>query len=285
LEPVSHYFYSARLKLQFWDWGAEGKPALLLVHGGRDHARSWDWVARSLCERWHVYAFDLRGHGNSAWAPGSAYTIAEYMADLATLADILSPEPVRIVAHSLGGVIALSYAAAFPERVHKVVAIEGLGYPHKHEIHQPLLQQTRRWIHALRRLDARSAPGYATLDEAVARMKEANPRLSDEVARHLTLHGTNRDSDGSLVWKFDNYVRITAPYGTDPEQLGEMWAGIQCPVFMPWGTESFMPLPEGDPRVERIPNCRVKVYENAGHWVHHDRFADFVADTAAFLEG
>lgn len=64
LEPASHYFYSDRLKLQFWDWGTEGKPVLILVHGTRDHARSWDWIARALRDDYHVYALDLRGHGN-----------------------------------------------------------------------------------------------------------------------------------------------------------------------------------------------------------------------------
>src|SRR5215469_10373366 len=64
MEPISHFFYSDRLKLQFWDFGQDGKPALVLVHGGLDHARSWDWVARSLREHYHVYALDLRGHGN-----------------------------------------------------------------------------------------------------------------------------------------------------------------------------------------------------------------------------
>ena len=284
MEPISHFFHSGRLKLQFWDWGNEQKPPLLLIHGGRDHARSWDWVAGALRDTWHVYALDLRGHGNSAWAPGSAYTIAEYVADVASLIDIISPDPIRIISHSLGGVIALSYAAVYPDRVHKVVAIEGLGYPHHHEIHQPLAAQIRRWIAAQRRLNAKNAPGYATLEEAVARMKEANPRLSDEVARHLTLHGTNRDADGSLVWKFDNFVRSTAPYGIGPEELGEMWANIRCPVFMPWGLESFMPLPEGDPRVTRIPHCRIKTYADAGHWVHHDKLRDLVADCAEFLE-
>ena len=283
MEPISHFFYSGRLKLQFWDWGNEARPPVLLIHGGRDHARSWDWVARSLRDSWHIYALDLRGHGNSAWAPGAAYTIAEYVSDVATLIDIIAPGPIRLIAHSLGGAIGLSYAAVYPDRVHRVVAIEGLGYPQHHEIHQPLAAQFRRWITAQRRLIAKSAPGYPTLEEAVARMKEANPRLSDEVARHLTLHGTNRDTDGSLVWKFDNFVRSTAPYGTGPEELGAMWADITCPVFMPWGLESFMPLPDGDPRVERIPNCRIKTYANAGHWVHHDRLEDLVADCAEFL--
>src|SRR6185437_10334902 len=71
MEPISHFFYSDRLKLQFWDYGDDGKPSLVLVHGGLDHARNWDWVARSLREQYHVYALDLRGHGNSAWAPGA----------------------------------------------------------------------------------------------------------------------------------------------------------------------------------------------------------------------
>ena len=90
LEPVSHYYYSDRLKLQFWDWGQDGLPPLLLVHGGLDHARNWDWVARSLREHFHVYAMDLRGHGNSAWAPGAIYSIAEHVLDLATLWSMFS---------------------------------------------------------------------------------------------------------------------------------------------------------------------------------------------------
>ena len=89
LEPVSHYYYSDRLKLQFWDWGRDNLPPLLLVHGGLDHARNWDWVARSLREHFHVYAMDLRGHGNSAWAPGAIYSIAEHVLDVSTLVDVL----------------------------------------------------------------------------------------------------------------------------------------------------------------------------------------------------
>src|SRR5580693_6317669 len=99
LEPVSHYFYSDRLKLQFWDWGqgsdgdrdadGESLPPLLLIHGGLDHARNWDWVARSLRQHFHVYALDLRGHGNSAWAPGAMYSLVEHVLDLSALVDVL----------------------------------------------------------------------------------------------------------------------------------------------------------------------------------------------------
>ncbi|HEV1285211.1 MAG TPA: alpha/beta fold hydrolase, partial [Bryobacteraceae bacterium] len=125
MEPVSHFFYSHRLKLQFWDWGSEGKPALILVHGGLDHARNWDWVARALRDDYHVYALDLRGHGNSAWAPGALYSVAEHVLDLSALADIINAFPVTIIGHSLGGVVGLLYSGVYPDRVKKVVAIEG----------------------------------------------------------------------------------------------------------------------------------------------------------------
>src|SRR5260370_35798864 len=105
MEPISHFFYSDRLKLQFWDYGQDGKPALVLVNGGLDHARSWDWVARALSERYHVFALDLRGPGNSAWAPGASYVLVGHSLDLSALPDIIEQFPMRRVGQSLGGIV------------------------------------------------------------------------------------------------------------------------------------------------------------------------------------
>ena len=74
--PTSHTYFSQRLRLHYVDWGNPGKPPLLLVHGGRDHCRNWDWVAEALRDEWHIIAPDLRGHGDSQWSTDGSYTMA-----------------------------------------------------------------------------------------------------------------------------------------------------------------------------------------------------------------
>jgi pimeloyl-ACP methyl ester carboxylesterase len=283
VEPVSHYYYSHRLKLQFWDWGQDGQPSLILVHGGLDHARNWDWVARALHEDFHVYALDLRGHGNSAWAPGALYSVAEHVLDLSALADIINDFPISLLGHSLGGFIVLQYAGIYPDRVRQVVSIEGLGPPPSHRVHARASERMRRWIEAIRDCERREGRSYASLEAAVARMKEANPHLSDEVARHLTLHGTNWNADGSLIWKFDNYARPFSPYGHNLEDAREILGQITCPVLLFWGMESWSPDPEADGRAAAIKNYRLVRVPRAGHWVHHDQLEVFLTETKKFL--
>lgn len=283
MEPIPHFFYSDRLKLQFWDYGQDSKPAIVLVHGGLDHARSWDWVARTLREHYHVYAIALRGHGNSAWAPGAMYSIAEHVLDLSALLDIIDEFPIRLVGHSLGGGVVLHYAGVYPERVRKAVSIEGLAFTIGDTVRISQAQRIREWIEAVRGVERRQVKSYPDLASAVARMKEANPHLSDEVAEHLTLHGTNWEPNGSLVWKFDNFARLFPPYGHRVDDIVEVYGQISCPVLLFWGLESFFPVPEEDSRRLAIRNHRLIRVAGAGHWVHHDQLDLFLRETAAFL--
>src|ERR1051326_9545345 len=80
---------------------------------------------------------------------------------------------------------------------------------------------------------------------------------SDEVARHLTLHGTNWESDGSLLWKFDNYARAISPLGHHIADSVELFSQITCPTLFFWGTERCLPVPDDDPRYQAIPNHRM----------------------------
>ena len=146
-----------------------------------------------------------------------------------------------------------------------------------------LLAHLRRWVEKVRETEHRAPHSYPDLESAVKRMKEANPHLSDEVARHLTLHGTNWNADGSLSWKFDNFARIMAPFGSQIDEARELWAQIDCPVLLFKGLESWASDPEEDPRATAIRNRRVIRVAKAGHWVHHDQLALFLDETKRFL--
>ena len=102
---------------------------MLLVHGGRDHCRTWDWVAQAFREDYHVIAPDLRGHGDSQWVIGAQYAIIDYVYDMATLIDQKQLQPLTIVGHSLGGNVSLLYSGVFPANVKRLVSVEGWGPP------------------------------------------------------------------------------------------------------------------------------------------------------------
>ncbi len=289
--PSSHQLCSHRLKLNYWDYGGKG-PLVVLVHGALDHARSWDWVAATLRDDYHVYALDLRGHGDSEWSPGALYSVAEHVLDLAalcetlgeTLGDTLGETPLTLIGHSLGGGIALAYTGVFPDRVKKVVSIEGMGPPPTHHSQtDPYPERMRRWIDQVRDIERRAPRVYTDINLAVARMREANPHLSEEVARHLTIHGLKQRADGTYVWKFDPFVRGWPPYGFDSAQARTLFERIECPVLLFRGMESWASNPEKDGRAKALKNYRFINVPNAGHWLHHDQLELFVRETKAFL--
>jgi pimeloyl-ACP methyl ester carboxylesterase len=283
LGPTSHYFYSQRLKLHYVDWGTVGKRPLVLLHGGRDHCRSWDWVALDLRRDFHVVAPDLRGHGDSAWAIGSTYSMIDYVVDVAALLKTLDRFPITIVAHSLGASVALQYAGIYPDRVERLVAIEGLGPPPGLSKPASATARMTQWVREMQALARRQPRPYASIEDAVARMREANPQLSEEQARHLTVHGVIRHEDGTLSWKFDNFVRAVSPYLFNLDDARDIWSHITCPVLLVRGRDSWAPDPDADGRAQAFRNARTVTVDGAGHWVHHDRLAEFLGHVRAFL--
>ena len=284
--PSSHSFVSQRLRLHYVDWGNRSAPPLLLQHGGRDHSRSWDWVARELRHDWHVIAPDLRGHGDSAWSPDGVYSAPAYVYDLAQLIHQQGLAPVTIVAHSLGAMISLRYAGIYPETVRKLVAIEGVGVMSQAQRAlngQPTPERWRRFIAERRALSGRLPRRYATIEQALARMQEENGYLSDEQARHLTLHGVSRNEDGTWSWKFDNYSRSATPVDLSENELHELLRSITCPVLLCHGRDSWAadPVASGDAAFFR--DVQVAEFDHAGHWLHHDRTELFLQTLRAFL--
>ncbi|MGN6690778.1 MAG: alpha/beta fold hydrolase [Sphingopyxis sp.] len=284
--PTSHSFISQRLKLHYADWGNDGAPPLLLVHGGRDHCRSWDWVAEKLADRYHIIAPDLRGHGDSAWAPDGNYEMGAFVYDLAQLIHQLDLAPVTIVAHSMGGNISLRYTGLYPDNVRKLVAIEGLGPSPKVLVERaetPFAERFRKWIDDKRQAAGRQPRRYATLEDALARMAAENSYLTPDQARHLTIHGINRNEDGSWSWKFDNYLNVWPTVDLPQEDIQALWSAITCPTLLLYGANSWASNPEGDGRLEHFKTAKVIEFENAGHWLHHDQFDRFMSTLDEFL--
>src|SRR5260370_75254 len=284
--PTSRIYFSQRLRLHYVDWGNPGAPPLLLVHGGRDHCRNWDWVANALRCDWHVLAPDLRGHGDSQWSPDGNYTMAGYVYDLAQLIHQQELAPVTIIAHSLGGVIALRYSGIYPDCVRKLVAIEGLGACPKRlteRSRRVIAERMQDWIAEQRALSGRIPRRYASIEDAFKRMQDENRHLSPEQARHLTQYGVNQNEDGTYSWKFDNYVRADSPYGMTQNEIVELWGRISCPTLLVYGKESWAANPEGDGRLQRFQDASVVSVDGAGHWVHHDRLQVFLDLLRNFL--
>ena len=284
--PVSRWFFSQRLRLHYLDWGNPDAPPLILLHGGRDHAHSWDDVARALRGSYHVIAPDLRGHGDSAWPASGHYPMTSYVYDLAQLIHSQALAPVAIVAHSLGGNIALRYSGIFPDHIRRLVAIEGMGPGPRSAAERatkPIHERMADWIAQTRTQAAEIPWRYKSVEAALARMQEANRHLSDAMARHLTEHAVNQNEDGTFCWKFDPYVRVWPPIDMTREEIASLWSRIACPTLLVYGRESWATSPAEDGRLAYFHHARVLAVEGAGHWVHHDRQALFIDAIRDFL--
>ena len=287
LGPTSHSYFSQRLRLHYVDWGNPDAPPMILIHGGRDHCRNWDWVAERFRDDYHIIAPDLRGHGDSQWMLGGSYNQIDYVYDIAQLLHQKKMTPVTIVGHSLGGSISLLYTALHPGNVVNLVSIEGMGPPPsmlEGVLNKPMAERLHIWMDDLHKLSGRPVRRYSSLEEAYERMQTENPHLSEEQARHLTIHGSNQNEDGSFSWKFDNYVRSFPPTGVPIEETWAMFKAIKCPTLLVRGLESWASDPIADGRIKNF-SCPldVEAFENAGHWVHHDQLEGFDARTKDFL--
>ncbi len=285
--PTSNNYFSQRLRLHFVDWGNEDAQPLLMIHGGRDHCRNWDWVAHAFRNDYHILAPDLRGHGDSDWMVGGNYNTLDYVYDIAQLLHQNTTGPVKIIAHSMGGSVALTYAGLYPESVSRLIVIEGMGPSPKmlkESKELPVEKRLTDWVDGMRSSSGRMPKRYNTLEEALARMQSENPHLSAEQARHLTVHGSIRNEDGTYSWKFDNYVRNFSPAQLPPKSVFHLYGRITCPTLLIRGTESWASDPEKDGRMQYFRNARVENIPNAGHWVHHDQLDTFLDLSSDFLK-
>jgi pimeloyl-ACP methyl ester carboxylesterase len=280
--PADRFYESQGLRLHYTDWGNDTAPSLILIHGGRDHSRSWDEVARALQPHLHVMAPDLRGHGDSDWTKGSSYSLSDYVYDLTCLVRSASVHQTAIVGHSMGGMIGLMYAGAYPDRMSHLAVLDGVtvlpGLPRA-----PIHERITEWVAQLDRIAEQKTRGYRTIAEAAERMSAHNKRLTPEQALHLASHGVKRNADGGYSWKFDEYQKARAPYRLSPDDHIALWSRITCPTLLLRGDESFLPDLETAGALAHFRQPKLVTIAGAGHWLHHDKLDEVLGVLRPFL--
>lgn len=261
-----------------------------MLHGWMDVSASFQFVVDALRRNWHVVAPDWRGFGLTDRAGGGTYWIPDYLADLdALLSHFFPDEPAQLVGHSMGGNVAMLYAGVRPERVAKLVNLEGYGLQNAAPELAP-----RRYAEWLREeWDPPTIGDYASREEVMARLMKNNPRLTKEKAHFLAAHWAAPDAAGRwhilgdpahkrvnpILYRVDEalacWARITAPV---------LWVEADHPHFMRWTEDRQAARAEVDRRIAFIPNAKRARVDNAGHMLHHDQPQAVAALMESFFE-
>lgn len=265
-EPTQRFVESQRVRIAYWDWGNDGAPPLVLVHGGRDHARSWDRIAEAFRDDYHVVAPDLRGHGDSDWTPGGTYGLPDNALDVVRVIEAVGA-PARVLAHSYGGSVCLVAAGTYPDHFAALAAIEGT-----HSLNPADGEMGPRWLRAwgdrARGFEGRAPRVYPDLAAAAERVHEANPRLPDDLVPHIAAYAA-KPVEGGYIWKYDPWVNARTSMEIRRDELPRFWAAVTCPVLLVFARET---RPNQRPDAERFfRDARTVRIDDAGHWVHHDQ--------------
>ncbi len=246
-------------------WGAENAPKLFMLHGWMDVGASFQFLVNALQRDWHVIAPDWRGFGLSEWS-ADGYWFADYIADLDALVDHFTPgEAVRLVGHSLGGNVVMLYAGIRPQRVARVVSLEGFGIPSESADVAPA--KFAKWLDALKEPPRfRPYPHLAAVGSA---------RLNSDPRHKLPFPTVYRMEEVLAIWK-----RITAPvlWVAATESFVPKWLGAH-----PEGEAATDSLANIRARLAQVPHGELATIDEAGHMLHLDRPDAVAAAIEPFL--
>jgi pimeloyl-ACP methyl ester carboxylesterase len=271
-ESVFHDIRGLRYHVRHW----KGDPArrLVLLHGWMDVSASFQFLVDSLARDWDVHAPDWRGYGLTSWSGADCYWFPDYVADLDALLERISPgAAANLVGHSLGGNVAALYAGVRPERVAKLVNLEGFGLPATRPEQAP--GRYRRWLEELRS-PPRLRP-YAGFGALADRLQEANARLRRDRAEFLARHWGREEKDGTVTLRADPAHKIVNPVLYRYEEVLAVWREVAAPTL-------WVDTPEGanlrrlgitpEQHAERraaFRSLRYATVADAGHMLHHDQ--------------
>ena len=278
MKPSRSEFITVRgLRTHVRHWGREGAPIIFMLHGWMDVGASFQFVADSLAGDWHVIAPDWRGFGQTERSGSDTYWFPDYLADLDAMLDHYSPgAAVNLLGHSMGGNVVGIYAGVRPERVRRLINLEGFGMPAAAPEKAP--RHYARWLDELREpSELRTYPNVAAV---AARLQKTNPRLSSERAGFLAPHWSARNDAGEWEILGDPAHKKPSPILYRVEEVMACWSAITAPVMWVEAADTNMwqwmgPKPEArieiDRRLAHLKNVESHMMMDAGHMLHHDQ--------------
>lgn len=273
----SEYLPIRELNYHVRHWGEADAPILFMAHGWMDVSASFQFVVDHLQHDWHVIAPDWRGFGLSEKSHSDTYWFPDYLADLDQILAHYSPDqPVHLLGHSMGANVVSMYAGVRPERVQKLINLEGFGLPQTHPKQAP--GRMRAWLDQLR--EGQNLRAYPDLQQVAQRLQKNNWRLSQEKALFLANHWSASDSQGNWQILADPAHKLHGPLLFRVEEFLACWAKITAPTLWmeavdtnvwEWMGAKEQAQPEIEARLSRIPNLRKYLMQDAGHMLHHDQ--------------
>ena len=265
------------LRYHIRHWGSAGAPRLFMVHGWMDVSASFQFMVDCLKQDWHVIAPDWRGFGLTESAHSDTYWFHDYLGDLDAILDHYAPgQAINLLGHSMGGHVVTTYAGVRPQRIARLINLEGVGMPAGRPEKAP--RRIEKWLNELR--TPATMRSYASQAEVAARLQKTNPRLSNERAAFLSGHWARETAPG--VWEIqgDPAHKGISPLLYHVDEIMACWARIEAPSLYleatdtdlwRWMGEKEEARLEIDRRIATIPNVTSRLIENAGHMLHHDQ--------------
>ena len=287
LRPSTSTFVSlrgCRYHLLQWGHADTSEPPLVLAHGWMDVGASWQFMVDALSDAFvqqrRIIAFDWRGYGLTESPPTDSYWFPDYLGDLDALLDILSPgHPIDLVGHSMGGNVVMMYAGVRPDRIRKLINLEGFGMAATRPAQAP--GRLGQWLDELRqhREGAMDLKPYADAAAVADRLVKTNPRLVRDKAEWLARHWARPDAKGQWRILGDAAHKIINPYLYRVEEAQEIFKRITAPVLAVEASDDSLTqwwkgkytLEEYHQRLQAVPQHTVARIEDAGHMLHHDQ--------------
>jgi pimeloyl-ACP methyl ester carboxylesterase len=266
-------------------WGPESDSPLVFLHGWMDTADSFQFVVDRLGDEWPCVGLDWRGFGRSDWEPGG-YWFPNYLADLDALLDTVSPtRPARLIGHSMGGNVASLYAGVRPDRVGRLINIEGFGLPRMSPDQAP--ERYREWLEQLR--GAPEFGTYATFDELANTLLRRNPRLDRDRAEFIARSWGVETSLGPVRVRGDPRHKLVNPVLYRREEAEACWRRITAPVLFVLGGQSQLRSRLGADGTDAhfsavFRHLRIETISGAGHMLHHEQPEEVACLIESFLE-